>query len=282
MRRDTPSDSPPLAAAPGADAPLIYDLGMHKGEDAEFYLKKGFRVVAVEANPELCALAAARLLPHVESGRLTILNLAVAEAPGSRPFYRSERTEWGTLRPEWAAIKSKRGARFEEIAVEAVPLDEIVRAHGEPYFLKIDIEGMDVAALRSLSGTGFRPSYVSLESSVPVEEQIGLLGEMGYDRFKIVQQRWVKFQRPPRPAREGRFVRHRFAGGASGLFGEEAPGRWLTAEQALRRYRRIFLGHRLYGDPPVFGGRPARRLLDLLRIHPGWHDTHARHSSVER
>ena len=34
---------------------LIMDVGMHRGEDAEFYLKKGFRVVGVEANPELVA-----------------------------------------------------------------------------------------------------------------------------------------------------------------------------------------------------------------------------------
>jgi len=28
---------------------LIIDVGMHKGYDTEFYLRKGFRVVAVEA-----------------------------------------------------------------------------------------------------------------------------------------------------------------------------------------------------------------------------------------
>ena len=33
---------------------LIFDIGCHLGEDSEFYLRKGFKVVAVEANPELC------------------------------------------------------------------------------------------------------------------------------------------------------------------------------------------------------------------------------------
>lgn len=32
---------------------LIIDVGMHTGRDTEFYLKKGFNVVAIEANPEL-------------------------------------------------------------------------------------------------------------------------------------------------------------------------------------------------------------------------------------
>ena len=31
-------------------ADLIYDVGMHRGEDTAFYLRKGFRVVAVEAD----------------------------------------------------------------------------------------------------------------------------------------------------------------------------------------------------------------------------------------
>ena len=42
---------------------LIYDIGMHEGEDSEFYLLKGFRVVAVEADPDLCQAAAERLQP---------------------------------------------------------------------------------------------------------------------------------------------------------------------------------------------------------------------------
>ena len=29
------------------DPTLIYDVGAHRGEDTEFYLKKGFRVVAI-------------------------------------------------------------------------------------------------------------------------------------------------------------------------------------------------------------------------------------------
>jgi hypothetical protein len=34
-------------------APLIYDVGMCDGADTAFYLAKGFRVIAIEANPTL-------------------------------------------------------------------------------------------------------------------------------------------------------------------------------------------------------------------------------------
>ena len=32
---------------------MVFDVGMHRGEDTELYLSKGFRVVAFEANPNL-------------------------------------------------------------------------------------------------------------------------------------------------------------------------------------------------------------------------------------
>ena len=48
---------------------LIYDIGMHKGEDSEFYLRKGFRVVAFEANPELIASCAQRRREFLDRGQ---------------------------------------------------------------------------------------------------------------------------------------------------------------------------------------------------------------------
>ena len=36
---------------------LIYDVGLHEGQDTAYYLWKGFRVLAVEANPELTQAA---------------------------------------------------------------------------------------------------------------------------------------------------------------------------------------------------------------------------------
>jgi hypothetical protein len=53
----------------------------------------------------------------------------------------------------------------------------------------------------------------------------------------------VEKQVPPRPPREGGYVDHRFEFGSSGLFGEEAPGEWLSAKAALRKFRIIMLRH---------------------------------------
>jgi 16S rRNA A1518/A1519 N6-dimethyltransferase RsmA/KsgA/DIM1 with predicted DNA glycosylase/AP lyase activity len=53
---------------------LIYDVGAHKGEDTDFYLKKGFSVVAIEADPTLFSLLSERFDQHIELGKLTLLS----------------------------------------------------------------------------------------------------------------------------------------------------------------------------------------------------------------
>ena len=34
---------------------LIYDIGLHRGEDTAYYVARGFNVIAIEANPDLVA-----------------------------------------------------------------------------------------------------------------------------------------------------------------------------------------------------------------------------------
>jgi hypothetical protein len=60
---------------------LIYDVGLHKGEDADFYLRKGYQVVAIEANGELVADAKRRFEDAITRGKLHVIHGAVAPMP---------------------------------------------------------------------------------------------------------------------------------------------------------------------------------------------------------
>src|SRR5579863_9088502 len=53
---------------------LVVDLGMNDGSDTLFYLKKGFNVVAVEANPTLVKRASRRFARFVAANTLHVLN----------------------------------------------------------------------------------------------------------------------------------------------------------------------------------------------------------------
>ena len=45
---------------------LIFDVGMHKGEDTDFYLNKGFYIVGFEADPELIVFCKNRFKNEIE------------------------------------------------------------------------------------------------------------------------------------------------------------------------------------------------------------------------
>jgi FkbM family methyltransferase len=270
---------------------LVFDVGMHKGEDTAFYLAKGFDVVAVEASGDLVRECAATFADEIESGRLTIVNAAIAPEPGPVTFYVNEHSPWGTTQKEWADRNAALGSPpAAAIVVEGTTFGDILERYGVPYYLKIDIEGADLLCLEALRGYNAVPAYVSIESDKrrwsALRREFDLLSELGYSRFKLVGQRSVVDQVPPSPALEGEYVPWRFALGASGLFGEEAPGAWLTRRAAMRRYRLIFVRYLLYGDLGLLRRRPryrvARVALRWLRTAAravlgkvDWYDTHA-------
>lgn len=285
-------------------ADLIYDIGMHRGEDTEFYLRKGFRVVAIEADPDLASACRERFREFIERGQLSIVQGAIVEeaaaegGPAKIPFFKNdEHSVWGTVHAEWAERNRKLGTSSVRIEVAAISLTSVLREHGIPRFMKIDIEGCDMVCIEALKSFRERPDYVSLESDKTgferVAREIDALTELGYDAFQAVEQSGLHLaQAPPLPAREGQYVAHRFELGSSGLFGNELGGAWRSSHAILRQYRVICLGYALLGDDGVLSGwsfpgaqllrAGLRRVLGLLTraAVPGWYDTHARHSTA--
>ena len=73
---------------------LIYDVGMHQGQDTDYYLKKGFNVVAFEANPANVEFCKKRFSVEIEQGKLIIIEGAIAESSTSKKvrFYQQQRS----------------------------------------------------------------------------------------------------------------------------------------------------------------------------------------------
>src|SRR5687768_15869702 len=51
-------------------AGVVYDVGANNGDDSEYYLKKGHRVVAIEAHPVLAKHIRTRFAGELQNGRL--------------------------------------------------------------------------------------------------------------------------------------------------------------------------------------------------------------------
>jgi len=248
---------------------LIYDLGLHDGQDTDFYLKKGFRVVAVEANPDLAELCRRRFADAIADGRLTLLNVAITWKAGDVTFYVNRmNSKWSSIHLDWA----RRGSKgYDAVTVPGCRLQDIVAEHGVPRYLKIDIEGADKVALESIWAFPARPRFVSVEGGG--EGFLTLMTALGYDRFAAVNQAQVPALAQPATPREGRAAAHVFPMGASGPFGREVQAPWMTLEEA-RAERAAFVARiaeleaRHQGDPEAV--RRGREELGL-----GWYDMHA-------
>jgi len=281
-----------MSTQPNKQPDLIFDVGLHRGEDTEFYLKKGFRVVAFEANGELVDYCKQKFASAIAENRLTIVEGAIVEFPESGPapssvvFYKNlGRSVWGTAVASWAERNADLGMASEKVEVPAVNFVDALGRHGIPYYLKIDIEGCDNVCLAALKQFDCRPDFVSLESdktSLPkLENELNVLDALGYRHFAVVQQGNIKGSNAPQPPKEGAAAEHTFAAGASGPFGRELRQCWYSKQQALSRYKAIFFAYRLFGDGSWFGKNPfGRKLLRMVerlvrRRIPGWYDTHA-------
>ncbi len=263
---------------------LIFDVGMHLGEDTDFYLKKGFRVVAFEANPTFVEHCKARFSGALASEKLVIVSGAVAPGTTSSvPFYINlKNTHWGTLNRDWVERNERRGAPSKLVEVPRIDILDYLRRYGVPYYLKIDIEGSDIAAAGPLQELDSRPQFLSIETNINrlanVFAEIKLLRALGYRKFKPVQQQTLDGTPLVSRARDGSLFEHVFEYGASGPFGDDLTGEWLDYDGCRRAYRRIFARYRTVGHlSPLLSPRwhAVRRRLEQRIGISGWHDVHA-------
>lgn len=266
---------PPSSTPPNGLRPVIFDIGLHHGEDTDFYLKKGFDVVAIEADPRHVAKAKERFAGMLAEGRLEIVSAAIVDSSFTEPeiqFYVNlDKDDWGSTDARYGA---RAGTRHQIIRVPTIRLEEVytrVMRYGltspaapgarRVHYLKIDIEGGDWAALKSLMklDPDLLPAHVSCEAHKL--EYLAILSAIGYNRFKLVNQNLNWTQKLPNPPREGvnaPWFEYQFKGHSSGPFGEEAPGQWISMEEVAE----LYLMHR-------------RMAATYPTITNAWHDFHA-------
>lgn len=220
--------------ATGTQRELIFDIGMHRGLDTKFYLDKGFRVVALEANPSLVAGARTKFSEQIANEQLVVVDRALWHEPEkSISFYVNPvKDDWSSAIKGWA---EKGGHQAEEIRVQTTTLSDMFDSYGVPYYIKCDIEGADDLFTRQLLADKRRPAFISVEAMSL--DLLALLFGAGYDRVQIVNQslHWAVVS--PQPALEGGYVDVKFNGHMSGLFGRELnPKAWISFETAAQMY----------------------------------------------
>lgn len=218
---------------------FIFDLGMNNGDDTDYYLRLGYRVVAVEANPALCGRASSRFSAALSEQRLTIVNAAIWESSGETTFYVNlDNDHWSSIDLGWA---SRDNSACRPISIRCVTLPELFDQFAVPHYLKIDVEGVDHVVLDQLLSVDRLPRFVSVEDCRFGFEYMKTLSACGYDGFKLLDQSTVPGRRDDRTG-------HVFPPGSSGPLGPDIEGPWMSYAETVDAYSttvRDFDGNRL-------------------------------------
>ncbi len=225
----------------------IFDIGMHNGQDTIYYLKMGYKVVAVEANPMLVEECTKKFQNYIADGRLQIVNVGIAEEKGVLPFYVNNRmSTWSSFDKQYA---SKEGSTYTTIEVECVTQKDIFEEYGVPYYLKVDIEGFDYLVLKDIPEGDIKPKYVSFEATEA--SWIDIVRDKGYTKFKLINQLSYKdvnlkkeksrswlftLQVKQSIQKYFPFVPFKHKKGATGPFGEHLEGKWLSYDEIMYIY----------------------------------------------
>lgn len=264
------------------DCLRIYDVGFNTGQDAEGYLRLGYRVIGIEADPVLAGQARICYSEALRSGQLTLIEGSISDE--IRPiFYRFENSALGTVQESWVQRNRDLGAKVQAcVETEGLNLSDVILRHGEAFYVKIDIEGSDHVALKQLADSVHRPMYISIESSKTslreVAWELRTLCAMGYSAFQAIPQHKIG-------SSSGSHLKREYPVGSSGPFGPLLQSRWYGPRIILLKYVFIYLRYLLYGDraivAPGYRGKIGRTLRGRLGTS-GWWDTHARHCSHDR
>ena len=144
------------AAWPARSSTLVFDVGLAGGEDTRLFLSRGWRVLAVEANPAVARAATTTpaLRRATEDSSLVVVGRAIVARATAEPAIlrvpRRGNSEVASLDPGIAA-KCRRLGGCAEIRVPTTTCLALIREHGLPTVLKVDIEGLDRACVESLA-----------------------------------------------------------------------------------------------------------------------------------
>ena len=204
---------------------IIYDLGSNNGDDIPYYLMRSDLVIAVEANPVLSDQIRNRFAEEISNEKLIVENVAIDinNSQPSVPFYVHVNAHVLSQ-----FVKPNNLSDFKEIQVSSKNIISLIQEHGDPYYIKLDIEHFDQVLLKEIFSNNIFPPYISAEShSIDIFNIFAKFDK--YKKFKMVHGHWVSQTYKDRTytLQDGNVVQDSFPYHSAGPFGNDIDGPWL-------------------------------------------------------
>src|SRR6185369_4994429 len=168
---------------------LVFDVGAHVGDRIASFRRLGAHVVAVEPQP---ALVRTLKLIYGRKPDVTIEATAVGRTAGTTELMiNRDNPTVSTASTEF--IGAAQGARgweaqrwTDRLTVPVTTLDALIVRHGQPAFIKLDVEGFEAEALGGLSHPA---PALSFEFTI-IQRDVALAclarcASLGYARFNV-------------------------------------------------------------------------------------------------
>lgn len=169
---------------------LVFDVGAHVGDRIASFRRLGARVVAVEPQP---ALMKVLLRIYGRSYEIKVEQVAVGRSEGEAELRINVRNPTiSTASNDFIrAASSAKGWSDERwtktLRVPLTTLDALIAKHGQPSFIKIDVEGFEAEALAGLSEpvAALSFEFTTIQREV-AQAALSRCVTLGYARFNAV------------------------------------------------------------------------------------------------
>ena len=152
---------------------LIFDIGANQGQKTDIFLRLGSRVIAVDPDETNGRILCGNFLQNrLRKKPVLVVTKAVSDRSGIETMWVDKPgSAKNSLNSKWVETLQSDAARFgqtlefeNKVEVETVTLDELIRLYGQPFYIKIDVEGHEPSVLGGLSTS---VPFVSFEVNLP-------------------------------------------------------------------------------------------------------------------